>query len=263
MKKSILSILVVIILSGAVFAQESKYLVFEFIKVETSQMYDFIEHKDFMEKVYQSAVNDDKILGWDFWSLQSGADEGEFQYITITYFKDPVTMMQGLTEEDIIKYAMIANPHLNEKQISDKLEFAATTHDLAQRAYMQQISNTKDNFKMKKGVLASFDLMKASEGKFQDYENAEKNVFMPIHQNRIDKGLMGSWTLLRTALPFGSEAKSTHLTMNMYADYVQFFNALEYEDIESTEEQRTAVEKGLKSRDQKWVYLATLQSVIR
>lgn len=263
MKKSFLSFIVGIILIGTVAAQETKYLVFEFIKVETSQMYDFIEHKDFMEKVYQSAVNDKKILGWDFWSLQSGADEGEFQYITITYFKDPVTMMNGLTNQDIINYSMIANPHLTEKQVKDKLETAASSHDLAQRSYMQQISNTRDNFKMKKGVLASFDLMKAVEGKFQDYENAEKEVFMPIHQNRIEKGLMGSWTLLRTALPFGSEAKSTHLTMNMYADYVQFFNALEYDDMESTAEQRTAVEKGLKSRDQKWVYLATLQSLIR
>ena len=263
MKKSILLLILGIFLSGVVLAQDSKYLVFEFIKVESTQMYDFIEYKDFMEKVYQSAVNDNKIAGWDFWSLHSGNDSGEFQYITITYFNDPVSMMNGLTEEDLVRYAMIVNPHMTEKQVKEKFELAFTTHDLAQRAYMQQISNTNDNFNMKKGVLASFDLMKAVEGKFQDYEKAEKEVFMPIHQGRIEKGLMGSWTLLRTALPFGSEAKSTHLTMNMYADYVQFFNAMEYEDMESTAEQRVAVEKGLKSRDQKWVYLATLESAIR
>ncbi|MFD2035935.1 hypothetical protein ACFSKL_14115 [Belliella marina] len=263
MKKSVLSLILGIFLLGAMHAQESRYLVFEFIKVETSQMYDFIEYKDFMEKVYQSAVNDDRILGWDFWSLHSGADAGEFQYITITYYKDPVSMLSGLTEEDLIRYSMVSNPHMTEKQVREKFEHAFSTHDLAQRTYMQQISNTKDNFRMKKGVLASFDLMKAVEGKFQDYEKAEREVFMPIHQSRIEKGLMGSWTLLRTALPFGSEAKSTHLTMNMYSDYVQFFNAMEYEDLESTAEQQAAVEKGLKSRDQKWVYLATLESTIR
>jgi hypothetical protein len=86
---------------------------------------------------------------------------------------------------------------------------------------------------------------------------------MPIHQKRINKDLMGSWKLMRTALPFGSEAKSTHLTINTYRDYVQFFNAKEYEDMESTEDQRQAEEKGLKSRDQKWVYLATLENSIR
>ncbi|MCH7398095.1 hypothetical protein MM236_08850 [Belliella sp. DSM 107340] len=263
MKKSILLLILGIFLSSLSIAQDSRYLVFEFIKVESTQMYDFIEYKDFMEKVYQSAVNDNKIAGWDFWSLHSGNDSGEFQYIAITYFNDPVSMMNSLTEEDLVKYAMLVNPDMKEDQVKEKFELALGTHDLAQRAYMQQISNTNDNFNMKKGVLASFDLMKAVEGKFQDYEKAEKEVFMPIHQSRIEKGLMGSWTLLRTALPFGSEAKSTHLTMNMYKDYVQFFNAMEYEDMESTAEQRVAVEKGLKSRDQKWVYLATLESAVR
>ena len=66
-------------------AQQPNYLVFEFIKVESNQTYDFIEFKDFMEKIYRAAVNDKKIKGWDFWALQSGADPSEFQYITITY----------------------------------------------------------------------------------------------------------------------------------------------------------------------------------
>ena len=74
---------------------------------------------------------------------------------------------------------------------------------------------------------------------------------------------MGHWSFLRTALPQGSQAKSTHLTMNMYKDYMQFFNAQAYEDLEQTAEQRKAVNEGLNSRDQKWVYLATLENVVR
>ncbi|ERM82343.1 hypothetical protein P872_18265 [Rhodonellum psychrophilum GCM71 = DSM 17998] len=261
-KLSITLIIVVFILSWAQ-AQEPRYLVIEFIKVETGQMYDFIEHKDFMQKVYQVAVNDKKITGWDFWSLQSGADSGEFQYITITYYKDPVSMMNGISDDDLVKYAMIAYPHLGDKQIRDLYGRSLLSRDLAQRSYMAEIATTKDNFKMSKGVLASFDLMKAVEGRFDEYEKAEREVFLPIHQKRINRGLMGSWSLLRTALPFGSEAKSTHLTINLYKDYLQFFNAQEFEDLESTAEQRAAEEKGLKSRDQKWVYLATLENLVR
>ena len=43
-------------------AQQTRYLVFEFFKVESNQTYDFIEFKDFMEKVYQAAVNDKKFI---------------------------------------------------------------------------------------------------------------------------------------------------------------------------------------------------------
>ncbi|RZS97637.1 hypothetical protein [Cecembia calidifontis] len=263
MKKLLITFAGLLMAAAITYGQQSRYLVFEFIKVESNQTYDFIEYKEFMEKLYQGAVNDKKISGWDFWSLQSGADPSEFQYITITYYKDPVSMMNGFSEEDLVRYGMIAHPHLTEKQVREKLNSAYNCMDLAQRAYMQEIAYSNDNFQFKKGTLASFDLMKAVEGKFQEYEKAEREVFLPIHQNRIEKGLMGHWSLLRTALPFGSEAKSTHLTMNIYKDYVQFFNAQEYEDMESTAEQRVAVEKGLKSRDQKWVYLATLENAIR
>jgi hypothetical protein len=263
MKKLSILFLLGILAFNLAQAQQTRYLVFEFFKVESNQTYDFIEFKDFMDKVYRAAVNDKKIQGWDFWSLQSGADPSEFQYITITYFKDPVSMMTGLQEEDMVRYAMIAYPHLTEVQVKEKFNDAVSSRDLAQRAYMQEIAKTRDSFKLMKGTLASFDLMKAVEGQFEVYEKAEKEVFLPIHQNRIEKGLMGSWSLLRTALPFGSEAKSTHLTMNIYKDYVQFFNAQEYEDMESTAEQRAAQEKGLKSRDQKYIYLATLENAIR
>lgn len=263
MKKIVITCILFFGLLLAIQAQQQRFMVFEFIKVESNQAYDFIEFKEFMEKVYQAAINDRRITGWDLWSLQSGAESGEFQYITITYYKDPVSMMNGLEEEDLVKYAMIAHPHLNDGQARKKFSDALNSRDLAQRVYMKEIATTSDSFQFKKGTLASFDLMKAVEGKFEEYEKAEREVFQPIHQNRIEKGLMGSWSLLRTALPSGSEAKSTHLTMNIYKDYVQFFNAQEYEDMESTKEQQMAIEKGLKSRDQKWVYLATLENSIR
>lgn len=128
---------------------------------------------------------------------------------------------------------------------------------------MKQLALTSDDFQFKPGVLASFDLMKAVEGRFGDYEKAEIEVFMPIHQSRINQGMMGHWSFLRAALPQGSEAKSTHLTVNLYKDYMQFFNAQAYEDLNQTAEQRAAVNAGLNSRDQKWIYLATLENVVR
>ncbi|HAH38010.1 MAG TPA: hypothetical protein DEQ87_20060 [Algoriphagus sp.] len=244
-------------------AQQTQYMVFEFIKVENDQIFDYIEFKDFMEKVYRQALNDDQINGWDFWALQSGADHSDFQYIMITYFDDPVKMMNGLEDKKMIEYTKIAYPHLSEPQVLKLFENALSMRDMPMRLYMREIVSTEDNFQMKPGVLASFDLMKAVEGKFNQYEQAEMEVFKPIHQNKIEKGLMGHWSFLRTALPQGSQAKSTHLTMNMYKDYMQFFNAQAYEDLEQTAEQRKAVNEGLNSRDQKWVYLATLENVVR
>ena len=71
-------------------AQKERFMVLEFVKVESDQLFDYIEFKDLMEKVYRQARNDNQIAGWDFWTLQSGADQSDFQYIMITHYDDPV-----------------------------------------------------------------------------------------------------------------------------------------------------------------------------
>jgi len=263
MKKLILFLVCGMLWVGSLKAQQTQYMVFEFVKVENDQLFDYIEFKDLMEKVYRQALNDNRIKGWDFWALQSGGDQAAFQYIMVTYYNDPVQMMNGLDETSMMEYTKIAYPHLNSIQVGKLFQESLSMRDMPMRLYMREISKTNDNFQMKPGVLASFDLMKANEGKFDAYEKAETEVFKPIHQKFIEQGMMGHWSLLRTALPLGSEAKSTHLTMNMYKDYMQFFNAQSYEDMNETEAQRKAVNEGLKSRDQKWVYLATLENVVR
>jgi len=263
MKKVLILIACGLFWASSLAAQQTQFMVFEFVKVENDQIFDYIEFKDLMEKVYRQALNDKKIAGWDFWALHSGADHADFQYIMVTYFDDPVKMMDGLDDESMMKYTKIAYPHLNDGQVKKLFEESLAIRDMPMRLYMRQIAETADNFQVKPGVLASFDLMKANEGKFDEYEKAESEVFRPIHQKRIEQGLMGHWSFLRTALPLGSQAKSTHLTVNMYKDYMQFFNSQAYEDMNQTDAQRKAVNEGLNSRDQKWVYLATLENVVR
>lgn len=263
MKKYVFLLVGIMLWAFTANAQKERYMVLEFVKVESDQLFDYIEFKDLMEKVYRQALNDGQITGWDFWALQSGASHSDFQYIMITYYNDPVKMMDGLDETKMIEYTKIAYPHLNDGQVVKLFENSLSMREMPMRLYMKEIVSTEDDFHMRPGVLASFDLMKAKEGNFAAYEKAEEEVFKPIHQKRIEQGLMGHWSLLRTALPLGTEAKSTHLTLNMYKDYMQFFNAQAYEDLDQTEADRRAVNEGLNSREQKWVYLATLENVVR
>lgn len=263
MKKLLMLLICGMIWAGSVFAQSTQYMVFEFIKVSNEQLFDYIEYKDFMEKVYRQALNDKLIKGWEYWRVQNGEGQSNYQCIMVTYYDDPVKMMNGMDDETIINYTKIAYPHLNDEQVRTVFQQALGIRELPMRLYMKELSCTQDQFQFKPGILASFDLMKAVEGRYQDYEKAEIDVFKPIHQNKIAQGMMGHWSFLRAALPQGSEASSTHLTMNLFKDYVQFFNSQEYEDMHQTAEQRAAVNAGLNSRDQKWIYLATLENVVR
>ncbi len=262
MKKLLLIPLLSVFLSTVSLSQENRYLVIEFLKVQTQQTVDYLEYKEFLTKVYdQAAINGD-IVGWDFWSLQTGPNNEAFQYATITYYDDPVSMMNGLPTGKLIQISKEAFPDMNENEILYKIEHSRDIRDLAMRFYMVEIAKSDDNMDMKPGLLASFDLMKAAEGRFDEYEKAEKEVFLPLHEKKIKAGFMEGWRLLRTAVPAGSEAKSTHMTLNIYSNYMQYFKSMEYEDPASVMEQE-AIEKGLSSRDQKWIYLAILESVVR
>lgn len=119
-------------------AQEShQYLVIEFIKVSSNQMVDYSENKDFLEKIYEQAVKQGDIQGWDLWSLQSGPDQGGFQYVTITYYNDPVKMMNGMTDDNFLNYAERAyDGKMKESEIAEAVDKTKKNRDLAMRAYM-------------------------------------------------------------------------------------------------------------------------------
>ncbi len=69
MRKLLILLACSVLWTGSLKAQQTQYMVFEFIKVENDQLFDYIEFKDLMEKVYRQALNDQRIKGWDFWSL--------------------------------------------------------------------------------------------------------------------------------------------------------------------------------------------------
>jgi hypothetical protein len=190
MKKLTLILLSFFLTIALSYGQEKRYMVFEFMKVETGNTVNYMDHKDFLERIYQKAVNNGDMAGWDFWSLKSGADAGEFQYVTITYYDDPVKMMQGVPMQKLISYGKEVYDTLNEKQIQRMLREAEASRDLAVRSYMEEIASTGNVREYQPGLLASFDLMKAVEGRFEDYEEAEREVFLPFHQKRIDSDMM-------------------------------------------------------------------------
>ena len=251
-----------LLLCQASIAQEKLYLTFEFMRVDGEQQTDYMETENFWEKIHQQAAINGDIQGWDLWSLQPGGEDQRFQYLVVTLFDNPVSMMKGGSWDMLIATAKQAYPEMSEDEITAKINNASKTRDLAVRVYMERIANTTGDFELKVGTVASLDIMKAAEGQYDAYEKAEKEIFQPSHQKMVDAGQKGSWGLLRVISPTGSEAYATHMTVNMYNDYEQFFK-LEYDLSMLSESERTAIDKGLKSRDMKWVYMATLQKKVR
>ncbi|MDH5414881.1 MAG: hypothetical protein OEW87_12140, partial [Flavobacteriaceae bacterium] len=149
-------------------------------------------------------------------------------------------------------------PDMSQDELNKNFDYTSKTRDLAVRLYLEQIDVTKDEFEMPLGTVAAINMMKTTSGNYSKYENMESKIFKPMHQKEVDKGSRANWGLLRIMLPRGSEVFASHLTVDMYKDYNQFFMPPQSNTETITEEQQKAISEALETRDLIWTYMATL-----
>ena len=258
MKRLFVLLIIAFCTTSLSLAQDNLFLSFEFMRVDNEQETAYAETEAFWSKIHQQRANNDEIIGWDLWALQPGGEDQHFQYMTVNLYSDPVKMMSGADWENIEARAKAAYPDMSAADITAILNSSAKSRDLAVRIFMEQIDATTGDFDMPIGTVASIDLMKVDLDNYDAYEKAESEVFKPMHQQEVDAGTKGSWGLTRFISPIGSDTYASHITVNMFKDYQQYFAGSGPAGTELTEAQQKAAQEGVATRDMKYVYTAKL-----
>jgi len=68
------------------------------------------------------------------------------------------------------------------------------------------------------------DYMKVEPEKNNDYLHLERDVWKPLHQERIKNGQVRSWALYGMRFPFGTEEKYDYVTVAAYDRFAQLEN---------------------------------------
>jgi hypothetical protein len=247
--KTLLTIGLIVLLNVGIQAQNEAnktYLLLEFMQVKGEQSSEYLKVEDFWSGIHKQRLADKSILGWDLWSLTPAGKEQGSQYLTVTLFPSLQSMLQAIGSLDVVAYAKKAYPAKTEKELTSWMEKTVKSRDIAHQVLFRLIDNTKDEFKMKPGTIFTIDIMKQLD---DNYEKVESEVFKPWHQQMVNEGKKGSWKLLQTILPSGSEAYGTHLTVSMYQDEAQLASFMESSGGEMDFKTQLAVRQGLKSRD--------------
>jgi len=261
--RTLLTLVLVVLINHGIKAQETAtplYLLFEFMQVDSHSSGESWQVEDFWSGIHRQRVADKSIIGWDLWTLTPNGTKQGSQYLTVTIFTTLQQMLQAINGLDVMAYAKKAYPNKTEKELGAILNKTGKSRDLANQVLLKQVDRTKDDFKMKVGTMLTMDIMKQLD---DSYEAVESEIFKPWHQEMVDKGKKGSWELLRTILPSGSEAYGTHLTISMYQDAAQLASFLEGGLGKMDLKTRLAVKEGLKTRDWREVKFATLQMMVR
>lgn len=263
--KTILTLVLVALITLGTKAQEkesSLYLLFEFMHVDGTNTVDYWPVEEFWSGIHKQRAADKSILGWDMWTLTPYGTEQGSQYLTVTLFSSLTNMMKAISELDVYAYAKKAYPKMTDKELNAMFDKTGKSRTLANQVLLKQVDKTKDDFTMKVGTMATLDIMKQLD---DSYEKAESEIFKPWHQEMVTKGKKGSWQLLRTILPAGSEAYGTHLTVSMYTDAAQLSSFMEGMGGGGPMDMMTslAVKEGLKTREWREVKVAKLQMMVR
>ena len=258
--RRLLCLILIVLFGSASFAQGETYLTFEFMKVDNAQETFYTETEDFWEKIHEQRVASGDIVGWDLWQLLPGGEDQGYQYLTVTVFDDPLKMMNA--GAGVMESARMAYPDLSDEELANRVNLAGGSRDLAVRLFLQVVDQANPEYEMKPGMIASMDLMKAKEGQYEAYEKAERETFKPLHKKYVDGDAKGDWQLIRVLMPQGTEAYTSHLTVNMFDSWEQFLGSMEFDSGMTTDDQKKVTE-GVKTRDLKWTYMATLVKMVR
>lgn len=254
--KKLFAITAIVLLCNNVFSQGNKYLVFEFMKVANDQELSYMETEDFWEKIHTQRVINGNIIGWDLWSLESGDEDQKFQYLTVSVYDDLTKMF--VNSLDLGTALEDAYPELSDEELDEKFNKTSKSRELALRLYLEIIDGTTDNFDMKMGTVASIEFMN-SLGNTKAYEKAEIEIFLPLHQQAVDNGEKGNWSLITILPQSAGDMNASHLTINMYKGIDEYLKSQETnEDEEIISELNKKIEEGVKTRDIKSKYVAIL-----
>ena len=161
---------------------------------------------------------------------------------------------------DVMALAKKAYPNKTEKELNAMFDKTIKSRDMAHQVLCREIDGTKGEFKMAIGTMFTMDIMKQLD---DSYEKVESEIFKPWHQQMVTEGKKGSWELVQTILPSGSEAYGTHMTVSMFKDEAQLAGSMEGAGGVMDLKTQLAVKEGLKTRDLRETKIGKLVKMVR
>jgi len=259
--KKLFTLALISVLALSALAQDNSkklYLLFEFMQVNDEQGANYWQVEQFWSGIHKQRIADKQILGWDLWSFIPAGKEQGAQYMTVTLFSSLKDMLEpGGFDNATVKKAY---PKMTDKEISDMMDKTVKSRDIANQVYLEQVDVTKDNFQMKVGTMATMDIMKQLDDR---YEQMESEIFKPWHQKLVDSDKIEDWSLLRVILPAGTDTYGTHVTVSMFNDVAQLATFMEAPMDKIDFLTQSAVRDGLATREWKKKRLMRLEMIAR
>lgn len=205
-------------------AQDStNYFSVSFVKLKDpsfSQEYEELL-KFYSKKIMEYRTKQGNVMDWSVWKvIMPTGSSSAYDYAVVSTSKDWQVLIDdtlGLASfkeaipdlGDNLRRGLI--DHLNELRTIVKREIYASSAG----THMAKVLPT----------YVEVDYMKPAAGKYEEYIKAEKEVWMPVHKERIKMGVLADWELDEKVLPNEANAEYDVITVNAFNNVQQITDA--------------------------------------
>jgi hypothetical protein len=201
-----------------------KYAMLEFIKYEPGKAAEYRKvEQEVWQPIHRERVKAGVIRSWSLWNrtLPGGAAY-DYDALIVTTFNDFANVGTPYPAGIALK----AHPTLKPEQITE----ATGARTVATRRMVKtELVSILDSTnwpaltqEMPRFLLVGY--MQPTYGMTNKYVTLERNAWKPVHQERVNQGILRLWILLGANIPTGTDRSYSHMTFEAYDKFAHLEN---------------------------------------
>lgn len=195
-------------------AAPASYALFEFMKIEPGKSADYrrLEREVWMP-IHRERVKMGLIKSWTLWGMRfPGGTAREYDTIAIT-IHDKFADAENSYPTEIFR-------KVHPKMTDDERTLRTTVARMMVRTELAVLLDaTQPASSTQTPRYAFIGYMKPEYGKVRQYVELEKRYWKPIHQDRVARGILRSWSLYGVRFPGGTDREYTHFTIQLLDNF--------------------------------------------
>ena len=192
------------------------YIAVNYIKIQPGKQRDYLDLlKNYSKKVWEYNFKQGRSLGTYVNSLiMPSGSSADYDITVVTVSTDLKFLLDdSLTAQMMLKKL---NPEYSDSYIQSIGDQFLHVRSLVKREIFTALAEINPTAPPTKYYTT--DYMKATTGKEDDYVKLEKEVWMPIHKERIKLGVLTDWALAQKYMPYSSKEPYDYATFNFFND---------------------------------------------
>jgi len=193
------------------------FVVVEYLKVKPGDQIKYLDvEQEIWKPMHQERMNQGIILGWLLYAVEFTGSADDYNYVAITMYDDPEQLENPWNAE------IPARVHRNMK-VEEIMDRTARARDYVRSELYYCVTSTPEMPLKEPAQYIQVNFMKVEPGMESEYEELEKDIWLPIHNESILLRKTVGWGLWSALFPRGAGRPYQYITLNTFSDYSYVF----------------------------------------